>query len=326
MLAAKKANPMRKTLPISVILMLLCPLVLLAAPARKGDDREGTKTETRKRDSGPPPKPDHHPAPTAPTPRPPQSHPGGGSGHGGSDQGVIHRPDPVRPPHRPNVSPQPYRRDDWQPDRFSYPTPGRAYSQPPPRRPNWDGRRDHDDHFWSGGWGWGSSWDWNFGYRSPFRREVLVPVPYPVPGPTVYYPAPSSEYGPDYGPEYVPAPLPADGLTTAAPEDLPLLGCDIVAGDGKFLGVIDREYDSPQSIANRNSDFGNPASPLSLWNPKGAYGSPTSQYSPWNPEAQSPPMLSWHGVFKAYLSTNPQVKPAIDPASLSEVIKASPWR
>jgi hypothetical protein len=325
---------MPNRLMLSVVLVLLYPLVAFAAGSAKSDDHEGKRATATKREAGPPPKPDHHPAPSAPAPasRPPRPA-GGGSGHAGPDAGVIHRPGSLPPPsHRPDVSPQPYNRNDWQSNHFSYPDPGRAYSQPPlpPRpQPRWDARpfRDdhrwsHDDHFWSGGWIWGPSWEFDFGYSRPYPRDVLVPVPYPVPGPTEYYPVPST----DYAPQYVPAPVPADGTPAAAPEDLPLLGCDIVAADGAFLGVIDREYDSPQSVANRNSAFGNPASPTSIWNPKSEYGSPTGQYSPWNPQAQTPPMLSWHGAFKSYLTTNPDIKPAIDPGTLSEAIQATPWR
>ena len=207
---SKKAKHMRKTLTISVILVLLCPLVLFAAQSKKSDDNEGKRAQASKHDAGPPPKPEGHPAPAAPAPARLQSHGGGGSGHGGSDPGVIHHPGGVpTSPHRPSVSPQPYNRNDWGNDHFNYSSPGRAYSQPPPRRQNWDSRPlwdsrpDRDDHFWSGGWGWGSGWGWSLGYTRPYYPdEVVVPVPYPVPGPTVYYPAPSTEYVPEYVPAW----------------------------------------------------------------------------------------------------------------------------
>lgn len=256
----------------------------------------------------------------------------------GSDTTVIRRPgSTARPrtsgrpgdttvinPNRPGstISPQPYRRDGNR-DRYRYEGSGRAYSVP---RAHHDGRGDHyrydyhDDYYWYG-YGWGPTWGLGFGYRDPFGPDVIA-VPYPVPGPTVYYPYPQVEY--------VPQPYPVPGTTEVVPvtppEQLPLLGCDIVAGDGTFLGVIDKEYDSAQSIANRQGQFGSRTSATSIWNPGSPYGSPTGRYSPWDENAEQPPMLTWHGAFKGYLTRNPRIEPRVSPDTLAEVIEAAPWR
>jgi hypothetical protein len=258
----------------------------------------------------------------------------------GSDTAVIRRPGStagpqsyghpgdttVINPNRPGstISPQPYRRDGGG-DRYHYEGSGRAYSVPQRQYDGHDhdyyGHDTHDNDFWFGGWGWGPSWGLGFGYRDPFGPDVIA-VPYPVPGPTVYYPAPQVEY--------VPQPYPVPGTTEVVPvtppEQLPLLGCDIVAGDGTFLGVIDKEYNSPQSIANRDGKFGSRTSAQSIWNPNSAYGSPTGEYSPWNENAEQPPMLAWHGAFKGYLTRNPRVELRVSPDALAEVIETAPWR
>lgn len=322
----------RKLLLLGWIVLFSASLAF-AAPARKagGGDR-GTTVQAPKQSVEPRAKPDRHPVST--TTQTPSRPPGGGGRppstrppSGNTDPGVIHnsggsvpnRPGSFLPHHNGSgLSTTPYTRPNWPDYHYSYPDPGRAYGHRPPPPPP----APRHDSYWWGGWGWGPRWSVGFGYVSPWPNEVYVP--YPVPGPTVYYPVPTPEV------VTVPTPVPAETAPAATPApnpaDLPLLGCDIVAGDGKFIGTIDREYDSPQSIANRNSDFGNPASELSLWNPKSLYGSPTSDYSPWNPKAKYPPMLSWHGAFKGYLTTNPEVTPAISPEVLSTTIQASPWR
>ena len=253
----------------------------------------------------------------------------------GSDVTVMRRPGrqggdtTVINPSRPGstISPEPYRRGTGgEHGGYRYEGSGRAYSVPEHHDGHdYDhhGHYDHDNDWWFGGWGWGPSWGWGlgFGYRDPWGPDVIT-VPYPVQGPTVYYPYPQTEY--------VPQPYPAPGTTQVVPvtppEQLPLLGCDIVAGDGTFLGVIDKEYNSPQSISNRDGKFGSRTSAQSIWNPNSPYGSPTGRYSPWNENAEQPPMLSWHGAFKGYLTRNPRIEPRVSPDALAEVIEAAPWR
>ena len=90
--------------------------------------------------------------------------------------------------------------------------------------------------------------------------------------------------------------------------------------------VIDRDYDSPESIGNRRGEFGSPYSQMSIWNPEGPYGSPVAPYSPWNRDSYRPPILYWHGVFRGYLTCNSDFEPAISPVSLPKHLWISPWR
>lgn len=236
---------------------------------------------------------------------------------------LSHRPyQPSRPSTRIDDD-----RDRW---RYAYPEPRRAYAYPP--RSNWNSHHRYDDdrrHAWAWQWGpslgWSSGWgwDWGLGYFTPAPYVVAVPyaVPASEPAYDTYEETPAARY-------YVPAiGSPTQGpVGSTPPEKLPLLGCDILAGDRTFLGVIDREYDSAESIANHEGRFGSPKSPASIWNPDTAYGSPTGLYSPWNPECSRPPMLTWHGAFKGYLTNNPAISPAISPDVLAKEIQASPWR
>lgn len=223
-----------------------------------------------------------------------------GSDHGGQNQGGH----PIDDDHRWNYPPH----QPGQPDR--------AY----PENHGWDNhdrhdndRDHHNDNHRGGGW------------------SVQIVVPACLPVPQYYVPAP----------QYIPAPAPRCGGGFAyypqyigpwyAPDcgditRFPLLGCEIIAADGTFLGVIDRAYGSPESIANRNSAYGSPYSQLSLWNPEGPYGNPDAPYSPWNRNSYRPPVLYWHGQFRGYLSINPDLQPKVSPASLPEHIKVSPWR
>lgn len=141
----------------------------------------------------------------------------------------------------------------------------------------------------------------------------------------VYIPAPAPRYGGRAG-YYPQGHGPFSAPDCGDINRMPLLGSEIIAADGTFLGVIDRDYDGPESIANPRSAFGSPYSRLSIWNPTSAYGSPTGAYSPWNRNSYRPPVLYWHGVFRGYLSTNPDMYPKVSPSSLPEHIRISPWR
>ncbi|MGE5531758.1 MAG: hypothetical protein ACM3VW_06570 [Bacteroidota bacterium] len=259
---------------------------------------------------------------------------------GGSDSTVTRRPGSTPSPQRsygsggditvinPNrpgspISQQPYRRGEDH-GGYSYNGGGRAYSVPHHDGHDYgyyDNDYHHDNDWWFGGWGWGPSWGFGFGYRDPWGPDVIA-VPYPVQGPTVYYPYPQVEYVP----QQYPVPVTAEAAPATPPEQLPLLGCDIVAGDGTFLGVVDKEYNSPQSIANRDGKFGSRTSEQSIWNPNSPYGSPNGKFSPWNDNAEQPPMLTWHGAFKGYLTRNPKIEPRVSPDALAGVIEAAPWR
>jgi hypothetical protein len=205
------------------------------------------------------------------------------------------------------------RRDDGRYEYVGRPSDsGRAYEMPRrdhdwDRECNRDCHRDDHHHSWNqGGWG----------HPAPIRIVVSQPI---------YIPAPAPRYGgtPAYYPQ---AHRPWNAPNCGDINRMPLLGSEIIAADGTFLGVIDRDYGGPESIANSRSAFGSPYSRLSIWNPDSAYGSPVGAYSPWNRDCYRPPVLYWHGVFRGYLSTNPDMQPKVSPSSLPEHIQISPWR
>jgi hypothetical protein len=184
---------------------------------------------------------------------------------------------------------------------------GRAYEIP--RHDECDRNCRRDDHHHS----------WNPGRSNPAPIRIYLPQR------PVYIPAPAPRYGgtPGYYPQaYAPFSAPDCGDINR----MPLLGSEIIAADGTFLGIIDRDYDNPESIANARSAFGSPYSRLSIWNPESAYGSPNGAYSPWNRNCYRPPVLYWHGVFRGYLSTNPDMQPKVSPSSLPEHLRISAWR
>jgi len=105
-------------------------------------------------------------------------------------------------------------------------------------------------------------------------------------------------------------------------KEIPLMDCDIVAADGTFLGSVNREYGSPQSLSNRNSAYASPYSRFSIFNANGPYGSPCSALSAWDPQTTTPPALYWQGRFKCYLTMNQRMCPRIPPLSLANRLSA----
>ncbi|WP_102408722.1 hypothetical protein [Parabacteroides bouchesdurhonensis] len=72
-----------------------------------------------------------------------------------------------------------------------------------------------------------------------------------------------------------------------------------------FLGCINCNGYSDNSVWNEYSTYGNSNNSESIWNEYGDYGSEYSDYSPWNPYANYPPVVvDRGGNFYGYLTVN----------------------
>jgi hypothetical protein len=134
-------------------------------------------------------------------------------------------------------------------------------------------------------------------------ERVEVPVPYPVPGPVMIPPPP---YAPPLG----------EGAEA-------VLGAEIWAADGAFLGVISFDPTDPYSISNPDGRFGHSGSPESIWNYDGRFGSTEHDLSPWCDTASRPPQLILNGRFRGYLTTNERAYPRVDPYWLADYLGLS---
>lgn len=109
------------------------------------------------------------------------------------------------------------------------------------------------------------------------------------------------------------APLVAMVVRAFLPSDPKLMGAVIVGADDSFLGVISRDANDPESLANGWGQFGSPQSPYSIWNQDGRWGSRYAADSPWNPYATRPPRVFDGDEFRGYLTTNTSLHPRVDP-------------
>lgn len=92
----------------------------------------------------------------------------------------------------------------------------------------------------------------------------------------------------------------------------------IQAADGQFLGVInDHEHDAA-SIANPLGDHGNDSSDTCIWNPVSEYGSDFGETSAFSVDASTPPIVVVDGAFLAFLTTNPDLSPRLDPHDVAQ--------
>ena len=72
-----------------------------------------------------------------------------------------------------------------------------------------------------------------------------------------------------------------------------------------FLGCLNCNRFSSESICNRFGEYGSRFSSNSIWNRFGEYGSRFSSYSPWNKFASDPPaIVDRQGNFYGYFSSN----------------------
>ncbi len=92
-----------------------------------------------------------------------------------------------------------------------------------------------------------------------------------------------------------------------------LLGSQLVAGDGVFLGVVSKNRLDPNSLGNSFGNFGNRYSATSIFNPYSQYGSKYSAYSPFNQFSASPPVFIKNGQELGRLTINTHIPRRIDP-------------
>lgn len=231
---------------------------------------------------------------------------------------VTNRPDSGDRPHddhprdeRPPDNDKP-RHDDHHGDKP--PRDDRRDSNPFAGRPG--ERRDDGDHHpgWPSGhrprrdfgppyrpmpyyWAWpGSSWYNGYSY-SPY--DWVFPR---------YWGYPRSRDDADDWQNYDPSTPPGPHLLGR------ILGAEIWAADGVFLGVVDPDSKHEDSICNPEGAYGNFGSPTSILNPRGLYGAGRGPLSCWDPDTLTPPRLFWHGRFVGYLTTNRTLYPRTDPA------------
>ena len=73
----------------------------------------------------------------------------------------------------------------------------------------------------------------------------------------------------------------------------------------QYLGCLNCDSYSPNSIWNSYGNYGNNYSNLSIWNDYGTYGNSYSNYSPWNSSASYPPVIvDKQGNFYGYFTTD----------------------
>ena len=104
------------------------------------------------------------------------------------------------------------------------------------------------------------------------------------------------------------ASLPASSLLSPAKR-----GLYIMANDGAFLGTLDTNKFSGDSIFNQFSQYGNQYSGVSIFNTYGTYGGPYSSLSAFNEFTPTPPRIMSGDQFLAYLTKNPFLQPRVDP-------------
>lgn len=109
-----------------------------------------------------------------------------------------------------------------------------------------------------------------------------------------------------------------------------VIGTNVLAADGTFLGAVNRNGYDPKSLANPYGQYGSPYQANSILNPYGQYGSRYSAKSPWYAygSAQQVPLLD-RPDFREHklcrLSVNPQLaQPVCDPVRVLACIGVKP--
>jgi hypothetical protein len=93
-----------------------------------------------------------------------------------------------------------------------------------------------------------------------------------------------------------------------------LEGGTLVADNGEFLGRVTRDDGHPDSLFNPDGKYGSRESKYSIWSPKCKLADAHRPLSPHNPRTKTPPkIMSRYGEFIAYLTVNPDLKPALTP-------------
>jgi hypothetical protein len=92
-----------------------------------------------------------------------------------------------------------------------------------------------------------------------------------------------------------------------------LLGSQLIAGDGVFLGVVSKNRMDSNSLGNSFGSFGNRYSATSIFNPYSQYGNKYSVYSPFNKYSTTPPVFIKNGRELGKLTVNTNISQRIDP-------------
>ena len=103
-----------------------------------------------------------------------------------------------------------------------------------------------------------------------------------------------------------------------------LRGSEIVAQDKDQtrLGFISNQF-RIDSVFNSNGTFGSQFRLNSVWNAHGQFGSRFSMYSAMNPNATKPPQIIKNGRVIGHLSTNRNIRGAVNPHVLRETCAES---
>lgn len=91
-----------------------------------------------------------------------------------------------------------------------------------------------------------------------------------------------------------------------------LLGSQLIAADGVFLGEVTKNRYDTNSMANSFGSYGSRYSSTSVFNPYSNYGSKYSTYSPFNNFATNPPSFVINGRVIGYLTSNPYFSNRVD--------------
>lgn len=94
----------------------------------------------------------------------------------------------------------------------------------------------------------------------------------------------------------------------------------IEAADGQFLGVINDRGLDQASIANPLGDYGNDSSDTCIWNSVSEYGADFGNTSAFSPDAATPPIVVEDGAFFAFLTTNLDLSPRLDPNDVAREV------
>jgi hypothetical protein len=95
----------------------------------------------------------------------------------------------------------------------------------------------------------------------------------------------------------------------------------LYAPNNIYLGLVNFDIQNPamDSIDNVNGLHGSTSGSASIFNSNTSFGSPTGSNSPWNPNLQNPPRIR-AGFDCAYLTTNKNLAPRVDPYEFAEAI------
>jgi hypothetical protein len=104
------------------------------------------------------------------------------------------------------------------------------------------------------------------------------------------------------------------------PPPCPILGEEVFADDGQYLGLISDDPFDPESLANPYGWYGDIFSSTCVWNVFSIYGREYSDLSAYDPFAEAPPGVYLGRDFRGYLTKNPYFQPQFDPDDVAAAI------